>query len=216
MRLFSYKMTHDSGFAPNPFHNVLTLATCKPGMRRTKQKGDWIAGFSSKCLSGNASNNGVSISPDALIYLAQISEVLDISEYYLDSRFQCKIPKGSDDPGDNIYKPLCSSPKSYSDYEQLQNNNHDGLGHKKHDLGGKNVLIFDEFYYLGRMGIPIDPDINIARPIGPTPYGYKTTNQDEIAAFIDWVQKHFTRGLNGMPCLMKENAEIHVNCGGCA
>nr|WP_269667332.1 hypothetical protein [Polaromonas naphthalenivorans] len=28
-------MTHDSGFAPNPFHGTLTLATCKPGIRRT-------------------------------------------------------------------------------------------------------------------------------------------------------------------------------------
>ncbi|WP_198140678.1 Nmad2 family putative nucleotide modification protein [Polaromonas naphthalenivorans] len=30
-----YLMTHDSGFAPNPFHGTLTLATCKPGIRRT-------------------------------------------------------------------------------------------------------------------------------------------------------------------------------------
>ena len=27
MRLFSYKMTNDSGFAPNPFGHTLTLAT---------------------------------------------------------------------------------------------------------------------------------------------------------------------------------------------
>ena len=30
VRLFSYKMTNDSGFAPNPFGLTLTLATCKP------------------------------------------------------------------------------------------------------------------------------------------------------------------------------------------
>ena len=29
MRLFAYKMTHDTGFAPNPFWGYLTLATCK-------------------------------------------------------------------------------------------------------------------------------------------------------------------------------------------
>lgn len=29
IRLFSYKQTDDTGFAPNPFHGVCTLATCK-------------------------------------------------------------------------------------------------------------------------------------------------------------------------------------------
>jgi hypothetical protein len=37
VRLFTYKMTHDSGFAPNPFYDILTLATCKPGIRKTKK-----------------------------------------------------------------------------------------------------------------------------------------------------------------------------------
>ncbi|MGE3595803.1 MAG: hypothetical protein AB7N70_09645 [Dehalococcoidia bacterium] len=41
----SYKMTHDTGFAPNPFWGCLTLATCKPGIRQTRGPGDWIAGF---------------------------------------------------------------------------------------------------------------------------------------------------------------------------
>jgi hypothetical protein len=47
MRLFSYKLTTDLDFAPNPFYGMLTLVTCKPGKRRTKKKGDWIAGFTS-------------------------------------------------------------------------------------------------------------------------------------------------------------------------
>jgi hypothetical protein len=35
VRLFSCKMTNDSGFAPNPFFGALTMATCKPGMRKS-------------------------------------------------------------------------------------------------------------------------------------------------------------------------------------
>ena len=34
MRLFAYKMTHDTGFAPNPFWGWMTLATCKSQIRR--------------------------------------------------------------------------------------------------------------------------------------------------------------------------------------
>ena len=40
-----YKMTHDTGFAPNPFHGVLTLATCKPKIRACRKADDWVAGF---------------------------------------------------------------------------------------------------------------------------------------------------------------------------
>ena len=29
MNCFRYKMDHDYGFAPNPFHGFLSLATCK-------------------------------------------------------------------------------------------------------------------------------------------------------------------------------------------
>ena len=53
MRLFSYKMTHDSGFAPNPFGRTLTLATCKPQIRLHKSVDDWIAGFTSRTLAGH-------------------------------------------------------------------------------------------------------------------------------------------------------------------
>jgi len=45
--LFCYKQTHDTGFAPNPFHGHCPLTTCKAGMRRSKCVGDWIAGFTS-------------------------------------------------------------------------------------------------------------------------------------------------------------------------
>jgi len=56
MDLVSYKMTHDSGFAPNPFHGYRTLATCKPGIRRSgnRRVGDLVAGFTSGALCGDA------------------------------------------------------------------------------------------------------------------------------------------------------------------
>lgn len=61
-RLYSYTITHDTGFAPNPFWGWCTLATCKPQIRRTAQVGDWIAGLSPKA-TGNR-----------LVYAMQVSE----------------------------------------------------------------------------------------------------------------------------------------------
>ena len=49
MTLYSYIVTTDSGFAPNPFHGYLTLACCKPMIRRTVQVGDVVVGLSALC-----------------------------------------------------------------------------------------------------------------------------------------------------------------------
>ena len=48
--LFVYVIARDFGFAPNPFHGVCTLATCKPGIRRSAKVGDWILGVGGKGL----------------------------------------------------------------------------------------------------------------------------------------------------------------------
>lgn len=45
MNLYSYVITRDYGFAPNPFWGICSLATCKPQIRQRALKGDWIAGF---------------------------------------------------------------------------------------------------------------------------------------------------------------------------
>jgi hypothetical protein len=48
MRLFSYVVARDYGFAPNPFHRHCTLATCKPGIRARAAVGDWVIGTGAK------------------------------------------------------------------------------------------------------------------------------------------------------------------------
>lgn len=47
-RLFSYTIPIDDGSAPNPFRGMCSLAICKPGIRRTAEEGDWVAGLGSK------------------------------------------------------------------------------------------------------------------------------------------------------------------------
>lgn len=44
-RLYRYILTHDSGMAPCPAAGRITLATCKPVIRRTAKPGDWVLGF---------------------------------------------------------------------------------------------------------------------------------------------------------------------------
>ncbi len=98
MRLYSYIVTHDTGFSPNPFWGYCTLADCKPSIRKTAHVGDWIAG-----ISPNAKGN-------KLIYTMEVNEILPYDKYYCDCRFAAKIPDYSKGMvvykcGDNIYEP---------------------------------------------------------------------------------------------------------------
>lgn len=97
MRLYVYVLTHDTGFAPNPFHGYCTLATCKPVIRRGADIGDWVVGVGS-------TQNG---QEGQLIYAMRVEEAMSFEEYWTDPRFQLKKPALTGDQefrcGDNIY-----------------------------------------------------------------------------------------------------------------
>ena len=77
MRLYSYVVVSDTGFAPNPFDNFCTLATCKPRIRKNAKIGDIIIGTGSKSNVGN----------DKLIYAMKITERMNYNDYFNDNRF---------------------------------------------------------------------------------------------------------------------------------
>lgn len=218
-RLFSYLMTHDSGFAPNPFHGTLTLATCKPGIRRTKHVGDWVAGFASHILVNNSAKKGVKINYQGLVYLMQISAVLSFDEYFVTPEFQCKKPSPSidifsnmeHDYGDNIY-----SHDGFGKSLQLSNGNHDE-GDIEHDMSGERVLISDNFYYFGRKcPVPDGGWINASFhvPVGPTNYGYES---DEVAINnISFFLRNFEPGRHGDPCLWADKKDESQGRSGCS
>ncbi|MFC0668681.1 hypothetical protein ACFSKY_14665 [Azotobacter chroococcum] len=98
MKLYSYVVARDFGFAPNPFFGFCTLATCKPKIRKHASVGDWVVGTGAKSTYDYKGR---------LIYAMQVSEVLSFDEYWNDARFILKRPnlKGSLKVmyGDNIY-----------------------------------------------------------------------------------------------------------------
>lgn len=113
-RLYSYVVTHDTGFSPNPFSGYCTLACCKPAIRRSAQVGDWVVGLTPKA-SGNR-----------VVYFMRIDEVKDsFADYWIDRRFARKRPRYDRTIamkcGDNIYEP-----KSDGTYRQLRSTHSDG------------------------------------------------------------------------------------------
>ena len=214
MTIFTYRLKHDTGFAPNPFHNTLTLATCKPGIRSTKKIGHWIAGFSSLELANNAAQQGVPIGRNALIYLAQISDVMSLDDYYNDKRYGKKIPPQHYNgdaiscAGDNIY---CPDPTEPDGYRQISQIHHDSDS-KMTDISGVNALICEEFYYLGREGREIPENISVRVPPGPANYGWKTDNPIAEQSLLQWVRENFGRGQLGFPCLWDGPKTLRSRC----
>jgi len=127
-------MTFDTGFVPNPFHGVLSLATCKTDLRRLREMGDDIAGFTLGKLCGDP------VGQERKVLLARVAEKLTFEEYWKDLRFPCKKTDWSTaigKRGDNIYYPLWQAPDgSVPDFQQVSNPFHPSEERKDDDLSG--------------------------------------------------------------------------------
>ena len=99
VKLFSYVVAEDKGFAPNPIGGYCTLANCKcrrEGSRwrnivELANEGDWIVG------TGGA-NKRKSSGHGTLIYAMRVEESLTLKQYCKDKRFKNRygnLPKQS-------------------------------------------------------------------------------------------------------------------------
>jgi hypothetical protein len=152
MKLYSYIVSHDTGFAPNPFWGYCTLATCKPAIRRTAQKGDWIVGLSPKAKGHR------------VVYSMRVYDILTYREYFSDPRFRGKIPNYNAGEevhrrGDNIYMPLDNDR-----FKQLRSMHskdcRENPRAKKRDLESDFVLIAKLFHYFGSSGPSLPHSLN--------------------------------------------------------
>src|ERR1700726_3263300 len=82
VRLYSYVVARDYGFAPNPFYGVCTLATCKPRIRSVAEIGDWVMGTGSK-------NRG---REKHIVYAMRVTGVMTFEQYWADAHFERKKP----------------------------------------------------------------------------------------------------------------------------
>src|SRR5258708_38917575 len=81
-KIYSYVVARDFGFAPNPFHGVCTLATCKPRIRSAAGIGDWVVG------TGTAARKRSGY----MVYAMLVDESMSFQDYWSDPRFQQKKP----------------------------------------------------------------------------------------------------------------------------
>jgi len=141
-QVFSYVVVHDTGFSPNPFHGFLTLACCKPQIRKTAGVGDIIVGMSSRS--------------ERIIYATQVAEAISFDEYWADPRFLDRRPIMNSPEivfraGDNIYEPIAGGHRQLPSFHSNPDGSEDA-GLKQTDLSANRVLVGERFTYWGRSG----------------------------------------------------------------
>lgn len=152
MRLHSYVIEHDFGFAPNPFYGLCTLATCKPVIREHAAVGDYVVG------TGCAKRH----QRGYLVYFLRIAEITTYNDYWADPRFQSKRPnlRGSTMQafGDNIYHtdPGSGVWIQANSFHSLRDGSPNPLNVES-DTRSSKVLIGSDFTYWGGAG-PLIPE----------------------------------------------------------
>lgn len=218
-RLYTYRETYDTGFAPNPFLGVLTLANCKPDIRRTAQVGDWVAAFTANTVSdGKKIIYRGKIGEEKVVWIGRVTKKLTYAEYW--KQYPQKRPKsfkgsfvetkGGGCGTKQIAAAGCgakSTEANLSDdfgdniympdesaplgFRQIPNRFHEEWNMKT-DLSGKFVLICEEFYYFGAA----TPYVPQTRDVIPTCRKYRIYDADDEASrkFINEF-KQFTIGI---------------------
>ncbi|MFE8603352.1 Nmad2 family putative nucleotide modification protein [Archangium violaceum] len=197
MKLYTYVVARDYGFAPNPFFGQCTLATCKPVIRRVAQVGDWVAGTGARRygLGGR------------LVYAMRVGETLTFDEYWEELRFRPKRPNlhGSLKQafGDNIYhrdpfsQRWCQA-KSHHSHGNGQTNS----ANVESDTGVNRVLVSDWFVYFGKEAIEIPTrfqqgeEETVIRMGRGHLVNFRSGFEEE---FIQWVRSLGAEGFRGEP-----------------
>jgi hypothetical protein len=195
MKMYSYIITRDFGFAPNPFGGYCTLATCKPSIRNSAQIDDWVIATGPKT---GYNKSGY------LFYAMKVEEKLTYNEYWEDKRFQYKKPifNGSLKQcyGDNIYY---LDPESKVWHQQDSHHSlEDGSINERNlrnDTKSPNVLISTTFYYFGNSNVQLPVELrDKVRQKTRIPL-YKNVDVKYAKMLILWLEKNFEIGLLDEP-----------------
>ncbi len=150
--LFMYVVDRDFGFAPNPFHNLCTLATCKPITRRVAQVNDWIIGMGGARLNATG----------RCIFAMRISEIITFNEYWLNPEYKDKKPvrNGSKKMvvGDNIYNRINGVWHQANSHHSLPDGT-PNIHNIRNDTQTNNVLVSNYFFYFGSSAVEIPSEI---------------------------------------------------------
>lgn len=191
-KVYIYVVDRDFGFAPNPFHGTLTLATCKPNIRRRAQDGDWVIGVGGARLGATG----------RCVFASRITSHATFDEYWRNPRYRDKRPIRNGScrmmVGDNIYHHDASTGKwsqadSHHSYADGATNHHNLCV----DTSADRVLMSSHFFYFGRAA-PALPT-RMMRGLGYSNgrnYRVYDTADPACARLVSWIETTHAPSLN--------------------
>ena len=183
-RVYIYVVDRDFGFAPNPFHGVCTLATCKPPIRKGARVGDWVIGMGGRRLSATG----------RCIYAMEVTRAVTFNEYWTSREFRDKRPVRNGSRammvGDNIYH----REEHEAVWQQLDSHHSlaDGSPNPlnvENDTKADRVLISRNFYYFGS-GAPLVPAAMLKRLGFKNAIGHRVFDAESCGELLRWITSH--------------------------
>ena len=183
-RVYMYVVDRDFGFAPNPFHGLCTLATCKPPIRKGARIGDWVVGMGGTRLKATG----------RCIFAMKVTRALTFNEYWAGREFRDKRPVRNGSRvmmvGDNIYQRADDEAvwRQLDSHHSLADGSPNPLNVEK-DTKADRVLISHNFYYFGSEA-PLVPS-RILKHIGfRNAIGHRVFDAESCEELISWIASH--------------------------
>jgi hypothetical protein len=203
---FIYKIEHDFGLAPNPFHGYCTLAVCKSDIRKNKNLtiDSWILGIGCKTI------RKIDGYFQKLIFCMKVEEKLSFNDYWNDNRFQCKKPvlNGSlvQMYGDNFYHQDMQGKWIQDNSAHSLDSGDQNEEHTKRDTNGEYVLVSQNFYYFGREAIEIPEKFLAFISTNARNFAF-VKPEKSVSDFIGWLQTNYQTGIHGDPISWSEHLQ---------
>ncbi len=181
--IFIYKLTTDNGGAPCVKDGLLSLAICKPRIRKSAGQKDFIIGMGAKSVNDLKGR---------LIYIAEVTKIIQDGDYYLD--------KYSD-------RPDCIYAKKGQVFNWRFGAQYHSPADLTHDLGEQPYyeraicLLSDKFVYFGRNKEPSIEKIKDIYSALPRDYRVNHNNdtKNRLQEFIDEIFDKYGNGKHGDP-----------------
>jgi Nucleotide modification associated domain 2 len=186
-RTFIYVVDRDFGFAPNPFHGMCTLATCKHPLRASAEKGDWVFGVGGRRLGAKG----------RCIFAMRVDQKIPFEDYWEGREFRLKRPVRNGTQkmlaGDNIYKPSANGwIQADSHHSNLDGSQH--ADNTARDTKTDAVLISRHFFYFGKSAPEIP--LHLLNVLGyKNQIGHRVFEAPADEALIDWIQSNFEQNM---------------------
>lgn len=191
-RVYVYVVDRDFGFAPNPFHGFLSLATCKPRIRSVASVGDWVVGIGGTRLRRRGQ----------CIFGMCITNAISFDEYWIGADYQVKKPARNGSRvtlvGDNIYHRVGG--------RWLQSDSHHSMADGRpnpvnvtSDTSANRVLLSEDFRYFGSAAPTIPHEIVVQMQYR-NGRNHRTFDMSVARPLVSWLEGFPRNRVMADPC----------------